>query len=171
MQSTCRTLDPMQAETDAPSPRRRRWPLLALVLGAPLVVLGLQVDDWSRDLTTNVAETAAGHADARLLPLRVARPLAEVQPVLREVAEAQPALRFAGEEDGRLRFERTSALFGFVDDVWLWAEPAGEGCLIQARAQSRVGKGDLGQNPRTLDALLRALEAELGDDAQPLRSE
>lgn|GEM_PF-1481371 len=171
MQSTCRRLDPMQAETDAPPPRRRRWLIVALVLGAPLVVLGLQVDDWSRDLTTNVAETASGHGDARLLPLRVERSLEEVGPVLREVAAAQPAFRFAGEEDGRLHFERTSALFGFVDDVWVWAEPAGDGCLIQAKAQSRVGKGDLGQNPRTLGALLRALEVEFGDDAQPLKSE
>ena len=154
---------------DTPPRARRRWLLaLPLLLAAPLLVLAPQVDDWSRDLTTNLAETALGASDPRLRPLRVERPPEEVRAAIEAVAAELPGWAFVGEDAGRLHFERTSGLFRFVDDVWVWVEVAEDGaCVVQAKAQSRVGKGDLGQNPRTLDALLRALEAAL-PGARPL---
>lgn len=49
----------------------------------------------------------------------------------------------------------TSRLFGFVDDLELFADEA-EGQL-QARSQSRLGDSDLGVNARRLDRLHQAL--------------
>lgn len=51
----------------------------------------------------------------------------------------------------------TSRLFGFVDDLELFANES-EGQL-QARSQSRLGDSDLGVNGRRLDRLHRALES------------
>jgi uncharacterized protein (DUF1499 family) len=51
----------------------------------------------------------------------------------------------------------TSRLFGFVDDLELFAdEPLHR---LQARSQSRLGDSDLGVNGRRLERLHRALEA------------
>ena len=52
---------------------------------------------------------------------------------------------------------RVSRLWRFVDDVTLRLEPTGGGSRIHARSQSRVGKGDFGQNRRNLLELFRAL--------------
>ncbi|MEB3304313.1 MAG: DUF1499 domain-containing protein [Cyanobacteriota bacterium] len=50
----------------------------------------------------------------------------------------------------------TSRLFGFVDDLELFADgPEGQ---LQARSQSRLGDSDLGVNARRLERLHRALE-------------
>jgi uncharacterized protein (DUF1499 family) len=48
-----------------------------------------------------------------------------------------------------------SRLFGFVDDLELFAD--GPGRQIQARSQSRLGDSDLGVNGRRLERLHRAL--------------
>ncbi|SMP50894.1 Protein of unknown function [Neorhodopirellula lusitana] len=64
----------------------------------------------------------------------------------------------------RLHLTRTTPLFRFVDDIWVDVLPlddsdsrsdsdSGTQVLVNARSQSRVGKGDLGQNPRNLKAL------------------
>jgi uncharacterized protein (DUF1499 family) len=49
----------------------------------------------------------------------------------------------------------TSQLFGFVDDLELFADSAGG--VLQARSVSRLGDSDLGVNGRRLAALERAL--------------
>jgi uncharacterized protein (DUF1499 family) len=51
----------------------------------------------------------------------------------------------------------TSRLFGFVDDLELFADQTHG--LIQARSQSRLGDSDLGVNARRLERLHRALIA------------
>lgn len=50
----------------------------------------------------------------------------------------------------------TSRVFGFVDDLELFADPARH--QVQARSQSRLGDSDLGVNARRLDRLHQALE-------------
>jgi uncharacterized protein (DUF1499 family) len=57
--------------------------------------------------------------------------------------------------NGYLHATVTSRLFGFVDDLELYADPA-EG-LVQARSVSRLGDSDLGVNGRRLDTLRVAL--------------
>ncbi|MFM7453662.1 MAG: DUF1499 domain-containing protein, partial [Cyanobium sp.] len=55
----------------------------------------------------------------------------------------------------------SSALFGFVDDLELYADAAAG--MLQARSVSRLGDSDLGVNARRLAALEGALAA--GGDA------
>jgi uncharacterized protein (DUF1499 family) len=49
----------------------------------------------------------------------------------------------------------TSRLFGFVDDLEVFADVPGQ--QLQARSQSRLGDSDLGVNGRRLERLHRAL--------------
>lgn len=57
---------------------------------------------------------------------------------------------------GYLHATATSRLFGFVDDLELYADP--EHQTLQARSASRLGDSDLGVNARRLDILQRALQ-------------
>jgi len=56
---------------------------------------------------------------------------------------------------GYLHATATSRLFGFVDDLELYADPAAG--VLQARSVSRLGDSDLGVNARRLETLHRAL--------------
>lgn len=138
---------------------------LAGLLGVGLLVIAFQVDDWGRDLTTNVAETDPHAADTLLRPLSATLPTAEVARRVRAAAGSLPRWRFVAEEsdDGtrRLEFVRTSRLFRFRDDVTVWIEGREPHVSIRARSASRVGQGDLGQNPRNLRTLMREVRARL----------
>lgn len=57
--------------------------------------------------------------------------------------------------NGYLHATATSRLFGFVDDLELYADPAAG--LLQARSVSRLGDSDLGVNGRRLETLRAAL--------------
>jgi len=59
----------------------------------------------------------------------------------------------------------TSRLFGFVDDLELFADQTHG--LIQARSQSRLGDSDLGVNARRLERLHQALLAHASSQASP----
>lgn len=56
---------------------------------------------------------------------------------------------------GYLHATATSRLFGFVDDLELYADP--DAGLLQARSVSRLGDSDLGVNGRRLETLRAAL--------------
>lgn len=158
-----------------PSPKLPRrpvfWLILLLAIGLPLLAITTYVDDWSRDWTTNTAATAADHVDPALRPLALDVAPSAVDELLQAFCGGQKRWRVAGEKplpsdspiaaDGRQSFHltHTTGLMGFVDDVWVVVEPvaAGDGVRVYAESRSRVGKGDLGQNPRNLRALLAGL--------------
>ena len=135
----------------------------ALSVGIVLVV-ALQVDDWGRDLTTNVAETAEHAADTLLRPVTTQLPLDDAAARVRDAAK-MPRWRFSRQvEHGsvvRLEFVRTSRLIRFRDDVTVWIDDAGHERRIRARSASRVGGADLGQNPRNLRLLMREVRDRL----------
>ena len=58
---------------------------------------------------------------------------------------------------------RKTRLFRFVDDVHLRIFPDGGGSRVEGTSQSRVGKGDLGQNARNLRELFRDLRSSESD--------
>jgi uncharacterized protein (DUF1499 family) len=58
--------------------------------------------------------------------------------------------------DGYLHATATSALFGFIDDLELYADPAAG--VVQARSVSRLGDSDLGVNSQRLAALEQQLK-------------
>ena len=77
--------------------------------------------------------------------------LAALLPVL----EAMPRTEVVEQGAGYLHATASSALFGFVDDLELYADTAhGQ---LQARSVSRLGDSDLGVNGRRLACLEAAL--------------
>lgn len=72
------------------------------------------------------------------------------------VVVAMPRTTLVEQGDGYLHATVSSALFGFVDDLELYADQA-DG-LLQARSVSRLGDSDLGVNGRRLNAVKAALE-------------
>jgi len=67
------------------------------------------------------------------------------------VVEATPRTQVVELRPTYLHATVSSALFGFVDDLELYADPAHG--LLQARSVSRLGDSDLGVNGRRLSAL------------------
>lgn len=140
---------------------------LAFAVAAAGLVLGglLQVEDWSRDLTVNQASTATDHPDARLRPLAWSRSVSESVAAIRRVVERLPRWRFESCEEQAngeavVRLTRRTALWRFTDDIEVTIEPTAEGATLNLASRSRVGRGDLGQNPRNLRELLDGLRAD-----------
>ena len=71
------------------------------------------------------------------------------------VIEATPRTEVLEQGDGYLHATATSALFGFVDDLELYADSARG--VLQARSVSRLGDSDLGVNAQRLAALRKQL--------------
>lgn len=57
---------------------------------------------------------------------------------------------------------RTTKILRFKDDVEIEVSADGEGSRLTASSASRVGKSDLGQNPKNLEELFAAVDRELG---------
>lgn len=47
--------------------------------------------------------------------------------------------------------------------------PAPHGARLELTSASRVGKGDLGQNPRNIEELVRAVDREVGAPGESVR--
>ena len=67
------------------------------------------------------------------------------------VIEAMPRTEIVEQADDYLHATATSAFFGFVDDLELYADSATG--VLQARSVSRLGDSDLGVNAKRLAAL------------------
>ncbi|WP_207394838.1 DUF1499 domain-containing protein [Bremerella alba] len=139
--------------------------ILAVLIVVPLVALSLIVDDWSRDLTTNHAETTRSHPNEMLRPLTVSgdRPSVAV-----DVSEAIERLKNWKIEsitpEGKrtiIHATRTTKLFKFTDDIRVYLNDVEGGIQITATSQSRVGKGDLGQNPRNIAELMSKVREQV----------
>lgn len=79
-------------------------------------------------------------------------------PALQRTIEDLPRWTILSSEDDELRAVRTTRLLRFKDDVTVRLLPHGEGTRAEFFSASRVGRGDLGQNPRNLKELIRALD-------------
>lgn len=158
----------------------RSWRRMALAgLAAPIIGLTLlvagslwQVEDWSRDLTTNSATTDQGYVDPRMRPISTSLSQRQVAEAVKHVAPHLPGwqLVFVGPSNSEsitdaslftAHLVRTTPLFGFQDDVYLTIARQNGTTEVSARSRSRVGVGDLGQNPRNIREILRALNAHL----------
>ena len=69
-----------------------------------------------------------------------------------------PRTELVEQGEGYVHATATSALFGFVDDLELYADQTHG--MLQARSVSRLGDSDLGVNARRLTALQQALPSE-----------
>ena len=72
------------------------------------------------------------------------------------VLEATARTTVVEQRDGYLHATAASALFGFVDDLELYADT--DHGMLQARSVSRLGDSDLGVNAQRLAALQRQLK-------------
>jgi uncharacterized protein (DUF1499 family) len=140
--------------------------IIAVAVGIGLTItIALQVDDWRRDLTTNVAETSEDAADPALRPIKTSLGTDDVVELVEQVAGTLDGWKLEAEdrtaESAPLRFVRTTRLFRFKDDVSVRIMDKGEARVVTAVSRSRVGKGDLGQNPRNLRELLGRLRHSL----------
>lgn len=148
--------------------RKRQMTFLgiALLVVISLVLLGaggmlLTVDDWSRDLQLNVAEISETALDADLHPVHFILPPQEAADCVERELAKLPHWRLASRtplENGiELKWERKTRWLGFIDDVTVRLTVVEDGSVLSAQSRSRVGKGDLGQNPRNLRELIRAV--------------
>ncbi|CAA9486148.1 MAG: hypothetical protein AVDCRST_MAG12-1816 [uncultured Rubrobacteraceae bacterium] len=96
---------------------------------------------------------------ARTYPVDPARLLSAVM----RAVEGLPRWSLEAAEGNEVRAVRKTRLFRFADDVTARVSPDPDGARLELTSASRVGKGDLGQNPRNLVELLRAVDREAGD--------
>jgi len=90
---------------------------------------------------------------------RVNWPVADPQASLAALVpavQATPRTTVVEQGDGYLHATASSALFGFVDDLELYADTAHG--VLQARSVSRLGDSDLGVNAQRLAALQAQLK-------------
>jgi uncharacterized protein (DUF1499 family) len=90
-------------------------------------------------------------------------PLYPVQVVeaLRRAINKLPRWTSESTDERGLRATRASRLIRFKDDVTVRIESHENGSRVEFESASRVGKSDLGQNPRNLKELIAALNREL----------
>jgi len=147
----------------------RLWLLVALgcvvVLGILVgALLLLTVDDWSRDLRTNFAQTDPEHPDPSLQCVVLAMNVEQAAQQVRNQAKQLKGWRELTDGDSNsnteIKFERTTAVFRFVDDITVRLNETEEGTRVSVSSQSRVGKADLGQNPRNIRELLSPLRRQ-----------
>ena len=123
--------------------------IVVLVIVAAL----LRIDNWSRDFTENSASTEERFSDSvNVIDSKLERWVTQTS---RWNVESK------SESAGTIQYKITRAtpLFRFVDDIDVKLAPDldGSGTQLHANSQSRVGKGDLGQNPRNLKALVEGI--------------
>ncbi len=140
------------------------WPTVAIVLSigaVSLTLVSLVVEDWPRDFTTNTASTS-DDPKAPLAAHRSDLPPAELANHAIAAAGKLPGWHLAKLEEGQgvvtLRFVRSTRVLRFKDDITLHIVAEDGGSILRADSKSRIGKGDLGQNPRNLRELLAALK-------------
>ena len=139
------------------------WPLLAVVVSVLVIVvaiLALYVDDWQRDLSQNHAATV-DDPKAPLAAFRSDLPPAELANHVIAATGKLPGWKLDKLDEGNaevtIRFIRATGIMRFRDDITVRISPLDEGSILRAESQSRIGKGDLGQNPRNLRELLTAV--------------
>ncbi|CAN5678976.1 MAG: DUF1499 domain-containing protein [Actinomycetota bacterium] len=67
--------------------------------------------------------------------------------------------------NGDIRAVRSTRLLKFKDDVTVKISGGEEASEATFESESRIGKSDLGQNPKNLEELLSAVDRELDDSS------
>lgn len=146
-----------------PKKARRMWlyvalGILAVLIIGPVVVLSIYIDDWSRDLSTNHAETTRSHPNPLMQPQTISGDRTDITTKVSNAILEIPSwgIESITTEGKRtiIHATRTTKLFKFTDDIRVYINDVDDGVQITATSQSRVGKGDLGQNPRNIIELM-----------------
>ena len=89
--------------------------------------------------------------------------------IFRRAVEGLPRWNAEPARENEVRAVRTTPLFRFKDDVTVRVHADGDGARAEVTSASRIGKGDLGQNPRNIKKLLQAVDRETAA-AAPIQS-
>jgi uncharacterized protein (DUF1499 family) len=109
-----------------------------------------------RWMTRNVCDSEkATHSDIRGIQLSVS-PEEAVQGIV-DLVSRKWLWRVDRIEGNVVHATRRTPVFRFVDDICIKVYAETGGCVVHARSQSRIGKGDLGQNRRNVLELFRML--------------
>ena len=135
--------------------------VLAIVAAASALML-FRIDNWSRDFTTNVATTSES---TDLKPLRLAISADEAAERLKQRIANLAHWTWVDQtrsQEGEINVTlvRQTTLFRFKDDVQVSISPEANSAprvVLNVTSRSRVGKGDLGQNPRNIKELFAAM--------------
>ncbi len=100
--------------------------------------------------------TAISAHAVRTYPVAPGRLLSAVRRAVEEI----PRWSLGPSEGNEVRAVRQTRLLRFTDDVVARVYPDPEGARVELTSTSRVGRSDLGQNPRNLKELLQAIETE-----------
>lgn len=143
--------------TLAAASRRGRQIVRAVIL----IIVGGALVVWNLDgLTRNWADLQVGASDPSLEAVEWpgTSPQESVSRA-RGIVENLPRWKVlsADPENGTLHATHATRWWGFVDDVHVRFAEMEQGTRITAHSQSRVGKGDLGQNARNLRELAESL--------------
>jgi len=154
------------------TPVGRKTPTSVLIAGLLITVLTivfLQVDDWGRDWTNNTAETDPVANDLNMRPIETALTPPRLADIVVAAIEEVPRWTIENRTDTgidmvRLDLVHRTFLLGFKDDVTVEIVSASEedGATLYAKSQSRIGKGDLGQNPRNIKELISVVRKNMG---------
>jgi uncharacterized protein (DUF1499 family) len=141
------------------------WIALAILILVPLLVAIWRIDNWQRDFTTNEASTSEAATDPSLRPIEFsgrAEQLAKhVEQAVTELPRWQLLDQRTEGDTTELHLTRTTPLFGFMDDIRVTIQPHADSVRLTAHSKSRLGKGDLGQNPRNLKELLGEVRRQI----------
>lgn len=139
--------------------------ILAVLIVGPIVVLSLYVNDWSRDLSTNHAETTQNNPNPLLHPLTIPGERDSATAIVTNaiVQLDNWSIESITTEGKRtiIHATRTTKLFKFTDDIRVYLNDVDDGVQVTATSQSRVGKGDLGQNPRNIAELMKRVREQV----------
>ena len=128
-------------------------------LATLITIVGVVAVSFRDSLTKNWADIESGAEDPALRPIVRPEPPAEAVNIAAARILRLPRwkVQSADPKAGIIHATHKTFLWRFVDDIHLRFEPDPHGCRITAHSQSRVGKGDLGQNARNLKELARTL--------------
>lgn len=146
--------------------------ILAITFGL-FALIAMRVDDWSRDWTQNYAELNEDAQRPEMRPVKLDTSPSEVIEKVKNWVERQPnwtwvtTQKYDPPTSGApmkpgtsvaIQLTRQTGLFKFTDDVTVMLRKNDDGSVtMNATSQSRLGKGDLGQNPRNLVELVNGV--------------
>jgi uncharacterized protein (DUF1499 family) len=126
-----------------------------------------------RALTRNRAWTEPEAPDPRLRGREYPVPFTTVWNAVQETVRAQRrwTVTQADARRGEIQAEARTALWRFVDDVWIRVSLDDLGLTrVDVSSASRVGTGDLGVNARRIARFLHALDRRLQPDGRGKKS-
>ncbi len=155
--------------------------ITGLITGGIVLSIALRIDDWKRDFSQNEAELSENATREQLKPLEFSSDSETVATALREWVQSESKWQWVSSEDTEsdtesgdgnrtieIKLTRTTPLFRFTDDITVTIQsttngPSGgpSGGRLTAHSKSRLGKGDLGQNPRNLIELKSGVAKKL----------